>query len=643
MHPARSLPLIFATLAVAGLAAQQKPVFRSSTEYVTLDVVVTDKEGKAVRDLTKDDFVVTERGKGQVVTDLQFFSIPPVKRTIETITSAVPTIDVAGNAHSPAGRQWVLVIDDLHIIELHVRHTKKVVQEFLESLPPVDQVAIVFVGRSDLSQDFTNDLGAQLRTVDRIKSALGFAPDAADSFNLENARGGLAGGMVPYQQLMPSTDERQRWRYGVATIDVLQNVAKSMERSTFPRKALVYVSEGMTYAIANEKGEVDAANAHAREISDRFVEVFERIRRNGVPVYSIDPRGLPDCSAYRGGCGPIPGGNIPKQQQLMRTIAENTGGLAFVNNSDITRAVRELIEDNSSFYVLGYYPDPSVRDGKFHDVDVKVKRPGLRIRAKDGYTAPSATPPTPVTTRQALDDILSAPLAVADLSLRAFAAPIAATASGMKAVVTLEVTYPAPLDGSKIDDTLQVGAVAIDHDGKIHGTVRTGFRFSGSPNGQPEVTYVINTLIDVPAKVLTLRVGVASQTLDRVGSVHIPLEVINPAADKLQISGVVIGFAGEKRQDAMPPRAFDGILPFQPTTSRTFEQADTLQIFAAVHGKRAAEVQVGLAVHGGSKPLAVNGTTLPLKDLAPGAYTLEVMARLPDGQSATRSVAFTIK
>ena len=76
----------------------------------------------------------------------------------------------------------------------------------------------------------------------------------------------------------------------------------------------------------------------------------------------------------------------------MRTLAENTGGLAFVGGSDLSRSVRELVEDNSSFYVLGYYPQPFERDGKFHDVKVSVKRPGAHVRARAGYEAPKATP-----------------------------------------------------------------------------------------------------------------------------------------------------------------------------------------------------------------------------------------------------------
>ena len=69
----------------------------------------------------------------------------------------------------------------------------------------------------------------------------------------------------------------------------------------------------------------------------------------------------------------------------MRNVADSTGGRPMVNRN-MEQAIPDLIEDNSSFYLLGYYPDPFVRDGQFHDVNVSVTRPGLRVRSRVGYT-----------------------------------------------------------------------------------------------------------------------------------------------------------------------------------------------------------------------------------------------------------------
>src|SRR5215471_20891214 len=150
--------LLCSSVAFHAAAAAQQPTIRSSVEYVQIDAVVSGKDGRPVKGLTQADFEIVERGRAQAIASFQFVDVPPARRTAIDVKTAVPSIDVVSNVHPVDGRQWVLVIDDLHIIEQHVLHTKKVVQAFLESLPAHDQVAIVFVGRSDLSQDFSSDL-----------------------------------------------------------------------------------------------------------------------------------------------------------------------------------------------------------------------------------------------------------------------------------------------------------------------------------------------------------------------------------------------------------------------------------------------------------------------------------------------------
>jgi VWFA-related protein len=631
-------------LAVGPLGAQVR--FRTSVEYVELDAVVTDKDGHPVKNLTKDDFVITESARPQTIANLQFVSIPPAHRTIADVKASAPTIDVTTNTHPPLGRQWVLAIDDLHIIETHIVQTKKVIQDFLESLPPSDQVAIVFVGRSDLSQDFTSDLDAQMRTVNRIRDALGFAPDAGDDI-----------------------EQRSRHRYALATVDVLKNICASLVRSTYPRKALVYVSEGMTYPIGFSvpSGYLDNSRdtSDANEVAEQLISSFESARKAGVPVYTVDPRGIPDCTAVRGYCNfPSILPAIRRQENMMRTIAENTGGLAFVERSNMTAAIQELVADNSNFYLLGYYPEPLVRDGKHHDVKVSIPgHPEYRVRAKGGYDAPRAVAPTGVETKKALEDALAAALPTSNLELRAFAAPVVQGPHGMQTIVTIEVTYPVPPDGSSINDVLHFGGMALDHDGKVKASSRREFHFSATPKDAADVTYVINEVIELPSQPLTLRVGVASQLLDRVGTIHLPVEVINPTNDRMQMSAVVLAFAGPKRQAVMREHAFNTLVPAQPTTTRVFSASDTLQVYAPIFWGSPRETTIDASVairHGDQAPTprhlrvsapengdthhhAAIDTTLPLAGLAPGSYVLEVQARLANGQTAKRSVAFEIK
>jgi len=624
------------------MAAPQQTVFRTGVEYVELDVVVTDKNDRPVKDLTKADFEIVEKGRAQAVANFEVISIPATRRPIADVKNVLPSIDVVSNAHPPIARQWVLVIDDLHIIEQHVVHTKRVVQDFIEQLPPEDQVAVVFVGRSDLSQDFTSDQGALMRTVNRIKDSLGFAPDPTDD-------------KAPPERHLD----------GRSTIDVLKNIVKALTRSTYPRKALVYMSEGMTYEFMpgpDDKG----------DIFDQLLELFDAARRSGVPVYTLDPRGLPDCSAYRGPCGDPPNdGNIKRQQIQLRTIAENTGGRAFVNNADMPRAVRELIEDNSTFYLLGYYPEPLVRDGKFHDVDVRIKgRNDLRVRARAGYMSPKPSKATAEDAKLTLEDALSAALPVPALQLRAAAAPVAIGEKGMKTLVTLEVQYPQQPAG-KIDDTLLFGIVALDHDGKIKSQMRGNYKYSATVKNGQDVIYAVNATIDLPNQPLTLRVAVSSQLLDRAASIHLPVEPINPSRDTLQFGSILLGYAGPTRQTSVPPGALKGLAPIQPTMARVFSPSDTLQIFAPLfwrttgglavppsasvvvrvlsEGKMVRQSRVDVTAEPTNSPRisrSVRGEllgALSLRQLVPGGYVLELTGTLTNGSVARKELAFEIR
>src|SRR5262249_4556641 len=131
------------------------------------------------------------------------------------------------------------------------------------------------------------------------------------------------------------------------------------------------------------------------------------------------------------------------QQDHLAEIAINTGGRAFINRSDWKGAVDEIVEENGSFYVLGYYPDPYVRDGKFHDIRVDVKRPGAHVRARPGYVAADAAAPA-VDLKGTLDTAMSAGLNVSGITMSAFASPLAPGTNGTRTAVAIEVEYPVP-------------------------------------------------------------------------------------------------------------------------------------------------------------------------------------------------------
>lgn len=650
-----SLPATGVLAAMLGAAAQaQQPVFRAGTDYVRVDVVVTDKSDKPITDLTKDDFVIEEHGKAQTIDAFQFMSVPLEHRTID-LAHVDPPADVATNLpRSDKSRLFVIVIDDLHILEQDIIPVKRIMTEFFQAVSPDDEVAVVFTGRSDLSQNFTSDPARLMKTVDHVRDALGFGLDALGRSNASNALG------ADSRQIEPTARRADM---------VLTNVAKSLAGSGHSRRAIVYVSAG-SIARTTPSPEVPPP---PNDFDDLQV-VYDTARRSDVPIYTVDPRGQAQPEdAVRGGIGAIGnfGGaagesvraaiaaNIVHQQDRLAENAVNTGGRAFTNQSNLAKAVDEIVADNGSYYLLGYYPNPFAADGKFHELKVYVKRDGTRVRARQGYVA-SAPNGASSDAPTSLDAAMSAGVNVSGIALRAFAAPIAAASKGMTTAITVEVTYPGrPADARRIDDELQLSVMALDEDAKIKASSTKTLRFSGTAPDDRPITFYVDDAIDLPSQPLTLRVGVASRTLGKSGTIQLPIQAPK-VSDKLQIGGVAIAVAGPIHEAALNGTAIAKLVPFQPTTSRVFTGNDTLRVFArAFWGSKDASATATISVPGTSivsKDTTLAGSSagsgrhqgtldleLPLAGLSSGRYTLAVDVRLPGGQTSQRLVPFEIR
>ena len=651
---------VCASLAVAlgpATRGRQTQVFRAAADYVRVDVVVTDKDDKPITDLRKDEFAIEEHGRTQTIDDFQFVFVPLMRRTID-LGRAAPPKDVASNVPvSPKSRLFVLIIDDLHILEQDLTSVKRIMTEFFQSVSPDDEVAVVFTGHSNLSQNFTTDPVLLMKTVDHVRDALGFGLDALGRANNSNSIG---------------PEPRTIRRAAEAADLVLKNVATSLAGSTWTRRAMIYVSDGSVESTVP----IPTAGLVGPPMDDfdDLQEVYEMARRSNVPIYTVDPRGqpLPE-ESVRGGIGAIGGfggtagetvrasivSNIQKQEARLTENAVNTGGRAFTNQSDLMRAVDEIVGDNSSYYLLGYYPAPFEADGEFHSLTVHVARPGTRVRARQGYVA-STTQPAGVATAPAVNQALNAGVNVSGISLTAFAAPVAATDKGMNTVVTVEVAYPPPANGSRlIDDELQMSVLAIDPDGRIKASASQQLHFKGTVHDQRPATFLINQTIELPAQPLTLKVGIGSRGLGRTGTVQIPIEAPK-ISDKLQLGGVVLGFAGPAREAAMQSSALANLLPFQPITTRVFGANDSLRVFARAFWTAKDEsgsVTVSLPNSGLAQQTAtLTGTraskgraeavldvTFPLIDARPGSYSLVVEARLANGETAKRTVPIEVR
>jgi hypothetical protein len=346
----------------------------------------------------------------------------------------------------------------------------------------------------------------------------------------------------------------------------------------------------------------------------------------------------------------------------LKTLSGATGGRAFTRLSDPLRAVQSIMVDNGSYYLLGFYPNPFVNDGKFHDVTVKVKRRGLRVRARAGYTSGDDKRPRPSTATRDMTASLGAGIDDPSLPIRAVIAPIADAPDGTRAVVSIEVSYPRPEDARRaLDDELRMGVLAVTPDAKIKSSFQRPSTFKGTWQPEARGVLVLDDVIDLPRKPLSLRIGVTSRALAKTGTTHITVSVPDFRHNDLQLSSLILG---SSRTAADVISGFDfirSLVPFQPTTSRTFARTDTLRVFAKAFWKSQDEAVTAAVTLNGDSPgvakaftlpgtlekdghrRATLDTTLSLNDLSPGSYLLRVDVHSPKQKPAVREIPIEVK
>ena len=128
------------------------------------------------------------------------------------------------------------------------------------------------------------------------------------------------------------------------------------------------------------------------DLTNRIKEAFDIVNRNNCSIYAVDPRGLAafEYDVNQGVSLTTDRTNLTQSIDSLRVLADNTDGRAIVNRNDLAAGMKQIMRDASGYYLLGYTSTAAPTDGKFHSIDVRVKRPGVEIRSRKGYWAYTA-------------------------------------------------------------------------------------------------------------------------------------------------------------------------------------------------------------------------------------------------------------
>ena len=686
--------LIAALLATASVVhSQQAPppptppqppvTFRVDVNYVEVDAVVTDAQGRFVTGLTKDDFELLEEGSPQTITAFTLVDMP-VQRPDPPLFKAAPIEpDVRTNLDPFDGRIFVLVLDDLHTDFRRTPRVRTAAKQFVERYVGAnDLVALVQTGAGARSaQDFTTSRARLFAAIDTFSGRkIGSATQSKidDYYRQRDLRIEIA---------PRDTEEGERGHYARNTLRTLRGAAQLLGNIQGRRKAVVWFSEGTDFMTENP-----FTSQNSSLIAQDMREAVSAAARAGVSFYAVDVRGLGaglDAAMDAGSLPDDPGVNlgtpafiaeVQRAQDFLRTMSQETGGFAIVDQNDLTRGFERLVVENSRYYLLGYYPTNTRRDGKYRSVQVRMKRPGLEVRARAGYNAPRGSSPSTATdfkdaaASPAVREALQSPLPVSGLGLRVFAAPFDGPGRNASVAIAVEVT-PQRLAFVEKDgvftEELEIVIMPVDGAGKVHDGARDLAPMKLSPQSLQAVRTAgvrLGRRLDLPPGKYQLRVAARAANSNAVGALIHDLDVPDFSKPPLAISGVALMSAVTSRIPTPPPgKDFFEVLRDVPTATREFSRGDTLGFFAEVYDNQVStphSVTITSTISTDGGTVLAKGSDLrrseeiggksggfghaqkvPLKTFAPGRYVLRIEARssLADMPVVFREVEFQVR
>ena len=665
-------------------AAQAPPTFKVEVNYVEIDARVTDTQGAFVADLGAADFEVLEDGAPQTLTVFSRIDLPVERQDPPLFRNAPIEPDVQTNLGEFNGRVFVLVLDDLQTDFRRSMQVRAAARQFIRRyLGANDLAAVVYTGgAADRGQEFTNSRSRLLASVEKFAGSKLPSATMAMIDDYYAQRGAGTG------RESRDTSQLERGFKARNTLAALKGVAEFLGNVRGRRKAVVWFGEGLDYNLDDP-----FRNPDASVLREHMQSAIAAATRADVSFYGVDARGLGagldeaiDIQAI-----PADDPNVPvastsirdevrRAQDSLRVMSEQTGGFAVVNQNDLNAAFERIVQDNSRYYVLGYYPSNDKRDGKFRKIDVRVKRPGVRVQARDGYTAPRGRPAPPRDAAKdprvppEIRDALASPIPSTGVGLSVFAA--AFSGPGSKASVALVVELdPAKLkfverDG-KFHGDLELHVLAVDGAGKMQdgGVTTVPLRLS-EPSHRAVVAhgFRVTRRLTLPPGTYQLRVAARELNTGGVGTVRQTLDVPDFSKSPLQLSGITIASPSASRMPtANPDEQLKGVLPAPATATRSFPRGDILAIFAEVYDNQSSaphRVAITSSVVSDDGTVVFTATDerssdelggkkggygytreIPLAQFAPGRYVLRLEARtlLANGAAAARDVEFRVR
>jgi len=656
--------LMVSVLSGAGVSQEKKRdgsdnVVRISAQLVQIDVIVTNKAGKAVAGLKREDFELYDNNKAQ---DISHFSYETTRsRSVQQEldeTRALPKAITAPEVK----RVLAFVVDTLHMKPENVYRTRQMIENFIDKQMEPGDLALILptAGGSGLFQQFTSDQRLLRRAADRLRPFIfsndttpfrsnPFSQSSSAASPMGMGRGGRTSPPRMPQSRLPGANADPLEEADVrATLGTLNNLINSMKQLP-GRKLALFVSEGL--------------RIFQTDTSHDLRQTTDLAARADVVFYTIDPRGLDPLtiSAADDLAGQDPTDflsnkhdDFRESQDSLNAIALDTGGKFFHDNNDIKRGLANMLDENSGYYLLGFQPEGSKWDGKYHKLKVAVRgRSDLTVSFRRGYVAQDDKPkvkenPDPHIAENVA--AISSPLVRRDIDLQL--TPFYSDDSKQQPVITTLLHIDASQlhfnqTEGRYKDVLKLIGFVLDTNGK---TV-DGFSEELTLNLLPEHYeqsikngFLATRALTVKPGIYQMRVLVREGDTGKLGTANNYIEVPNLKSDRLALSSIFTAPARDQQGKTVESAGGGATL-----SQRRFKRGSQIEYEFIIYNAaseghesqtqlemRTRVMQGGRAIYAGQTrpvhPLTEStppkrilaGGALTLGQLAAGDYTLEV-------------------
>jgi len=572
-------------------AAQQPaaPPFRTETALVTVDAVVVDDRGRPVTGLTQADFEVLDAGVPQTV---EFFQAtgdrrPPGPSTASRegsprAGSGVPSrVSTNIGAQAAATRTFVLLFDDLHLTREQGERARQALVRFVQQeLAEGDLVSLVVPGSAlrwharlpegrDELLEIASGLQGRFQPEPSFERITDYEAYRIHVFQDEAVADMVDRRWKNYRQLGReptnlATDrgfqpQERGSNVGVIKQDLAIRAADVYSRLMARNRVTLGAMRSMVQGLEAVRGRKSVLLLSAGLIEDQEQvdqrHVLDAARRANVAVYFVDVRGLETGSAFNTAQFGSPldtrdvgfaNAQVELEVQGSENLAIDSGGFSIRNANDLDAALGRISRELSSYYLLGFQPTTTGAPGAFRPLTVRVKRPGLTVRARKGYYVGGVAPGRTAASlgADALQQVTESPYDLDTIPLRVATYAFGSTTPG-KAQVSLAVEADlrafafAPQAG-KLTDVLELRVAATHlesstverYDGQVEMTFPAGTRF-----GEDAWHGEVRDFTLAPGR-YQARIAVRDRNSGRIGAVTHAFDV--PAADGFRVTTPIV-------------------------------------------------------------------------------------------------------